>query len=150
MANRVPLSDKIMAFVRHAVSETANENEARNAAMKACEAIYRHPAVLSGQEVADEGEDVEAPPYRSKGGKSDIHPKAKAFMEWESFKAEHGISLIRARRYGLCVACGEPFEKGAAILEQRDVGATHAACHEWWKEYDYTGVTLPGPDDIPF
>jgi hypothetical protein len=50
----------------------------------------------------------------------------------------------------LCLACGDEFQKGDAVLQQAQVGFTHARCGEWWRDYDLTGVQLPQDDDIPF
>ena len=143
------LKRRILALIEHAVSPSANENEARNAAIRVCTILKSHPNMLSDDE-PDDTALAEPTPYQRTGRRSEVHPNARAFLEWQEFKRVHGIRLVKSPQYSLCIACGEGFQVGDPVLRQSDIGFTHPQCGEWWRDYDYSHVQLPQDDDIPF
>jgi hypothetical protein len=152
MNDRTSLAVRVLALVRHAVSKTGNEHEARNAAMKVCEALDRYPGLLNDEVELPEAEEFAVAAYTRTGKPSEIHPIAKAHLEWEAFKTEHNLQETGARRPSLCLACGSQYFQHDAVLEHQAVGATHRRCAEWWRDFDFSVLpNLRRPeDDIPF
>lgn len=130
--------ERVMSLVRHALSATANENEAHNAAMLACRAIQRHPCLLNPESLNDvsDATEPEAAAYVRTGSTSEAHLRATATVECGTFKRDDRIEVGRAVHPGLCIACGKPYGVDEHLLHQGHVGATHAACAGWWRDFD--------------
>jgi hypothetical protein len=142
--------ERVMFLVRHAVSATANENEAHSAAMLVCRAIARHPTLLNTESLDDVSDAYasEVPAYGCTGGTAETHPPAKENREWEMFKRDRGIELRRVVRPNLCIACGQPYGVDEHVLQQVHVGVTHQRCAEWWRNYKFARVPENGVDDL--
>jgi hypothetical protein len=142
--------ERVMSLVRHALSATANENEAHNAAMLVCRAIQRHPCLLNPESLdgVSDATEPEAPAYVRTGSTSEIHPRVKANLEWETFKGDHGIEGRRAVHPGLCIACGKPYGVDEHLLQQGHVGATHEGCGGWWRDFDFARAPEQGLVDV--
>jgi hypothetical protein len=139
--------ERVMFLVMHALSATANENEAHSAAMLVCRSIQRYPNLLNKIDGVSDASEVEAPPHARTGGTSRVHPPAKAPLEWEAFKLEHRIAIRCAVLPGLCIACREPYDLDEHILQQAYVGITHEACGGWWRNFAFE-VPEKGLEDL--
>ncbi len=144
------IHERVMFLVRHAVSATANENEAHSAAMLVCRTIVRYPALLNTESLDDvsDANETEAPAHGCAGGTSKIHPPAKENLEWEMFKRDRGIALRRVVHPNLCIACGQPYRIDEHVLQQVYVGVTHQRCAGWWRNCDFARVPERGIDDL--
>jgi len=125
--------DKIHKLI--ALSASANENEARSAALQAARLIREHCVQLRmpGDEVEPVDSGVEPGP-RSKGAKvRDLHN-----VEW-TFHEEWGGG-------GNCTFCALPCFRGNAVYVSPMAGAfLHVVC--WMSRQ--TGKTKPGPAPPP-
>jgi hypothetical protein len=147
---KTSVHERVMSLVRHALSATANENEAHSAAMLVCRTILRYPDLLNttrGDDVSDAC-GLEVPAHRRTEGTSGIHPPARANIEWETFKRDHRIELRRAVYPSLCIACGEPYGVDEHVLQQACVGITHEGCTRWWRDFDFRHVAEKGLEDV--
>ena len=147
---KTSVHERVMCLVRHALSATANENEAHSAALLVCRTILRYPDLLNAKRFDDVGDasELEVPAYRHTGATSGIHPPAKANLEWETFKQDHRIELRRAVYPSLCIACGQPYGIGEHVLQQVHVGVTHETCTRWWRYFDFRQVAEKGLEDL--
>ncbi len=141
--------ERVMSLARHALSASANENEAHNAAMLVCRALLRHPGLLhpDGLDDVSDATEPEAPAHVHTGSTSETHPRAKA-IEWESFKRDHRMEAGRAVHPGLCIACGKPYDVGEQLLQRVHVGATHERCAGWWRDFDFAREPEKGLVDV--
>ena len=139
-----------MSLVRHALSATANENEAHSAAMLVCRTILRYPDLLNTTRRDDvsDASGPEVPAYRHPRGTSGIDLPATAHLEWETFKRDHRIELRRAVYPSLCIACGEPYGVDEHVLQQVRVGVTHEGCTRWWRDFDFGQVAEKAFEDV--
>jgi hypothetical protein len=110
-------------------AKNPSENEARNAAMKACEVLRQVRGRLTIS--------------RGAGSGGVVHPLAALF-------AKYDVRPDRAADSGWCCSCGEAYERGARIVRQYKVGATHYECRSWWAKFDFNGLPRDADDDIPF
>jgi hypothetical protein len=151
--------ERVMFLVRHALSATANENEAHSAAMLVCRSIQRYPDLLNTQiERVSEAPQLAVPhghggsPWAAQGpaaSPSGIHRSAQVPLDWEAFKREHRIEIRLAVLPGLCLACGESYRIDEHVLQQPYVGITHEACGGWWRNFDFD-VPEKGLEDLFF
>ena len=139
-----------MALVRHALSATANENEAHSAALLVCRMILRYPDLLNTGRFDDvsDASAREVPAHGQAGGPSGMDPPTNANREWETFKRDHRIELRRAVYPSLCIACGQPYRVDEHVLQQVHVGVTHAGCTRWWTCFDFRQVAEKGLEDL--
>ncbi len=147
---KTSVHERVMSLVRHAVSPTANENEAHSAALLVCQTILRYPDLLNTKRFDDvrDASLREVPAYRHNGGTSGTHPPENANSEWETFKRNHQIELRRAVHPSLCIACGQPYGIDEQVLQQVRVGVTHAGCTRWWRYFDFRQVAENGLEDL--
>ncbi|MGA3124318.1 MAG: DUF2786 domain-containing protein [Polyangiaceae bacterium] len=106
-------------------AKSPNENEARNAAMKACELLRRHQ------------EHVAFDPGRPPRGT--VHPLVAAFDE-------HGVIPKQVSSATWCMSCSEVIQAGSQVAWHHRVGATHMTCREWWAAYDFSKLP-PEPEE---
>jgi hypothetical protein len=128
--------DRVMFLVRHALSATANANEAHSAAMLVCRSLQRYPELLNTETAGvPDSSKLDAPPHGRAQSPSGIHPSVD--LEWEAFTQEHRIEIRLAVLPGLCLACGEAYRIDEHVLQQPYVGITHEACGGWWRNFDF-------------
>ncbi len=142
--------ERVMSLVRHALSATANENEAHCAAMLVCRTLLRYPALLNaGTPVsASDFFETQAPARGCPEDASKVQPPDNASLEWERFKRDRRIEVRRVVHPSLCIACGQSFDIDEHVLQQVDVGVTHAGCAEWWRDVDFARVPREGIEDV--
>jgi hypothetical protein len=121
-----------------------NHEEARNAAMKACELLRDHPTLIARRASSQDGRSGHAAPERRTGAAT-IHPDAERLRDWRINVRRKGLSDTAAATDGICADCGIAFSKGARVIElPRDDMATHFDCRAWWWTYE------PEDGGIPF
>ncbi len=130
-----------------ALAGSANENEARNAAVQACKLILQHKVVLS---LPSQAEDNRPPPIRNvrtadsanasyadevmRTGTpidlGDILDVALGKDAGDRFRKASVSSpdayTVDAPQDGTCRDCGEDFSRGTRIWYRRGVGAVHS------------------------
>lgn len=150
MANK---RDKLFDLANRAVNPTCDgDEEARNAAVRACKILVENPHLLA-HEASDETEWIGAPPRRERPSR--VHPDAERLRAWRQMFRDKGLQYNEAwSDDSLCADCGRLLEQGEPVIElthDRDL-VTHKACAAWWWQYEPT-VTEDAPqgrDDIPF
>jgi hypothetical protein len=105
----------------------ANENEARNAAMKACELVRQHRCRITV----------------GSAGAGKVHSLTLLF-------SKHGIRPGKASAPGWCNSCGEAIDGGARVAAHSRAGATHYECRAWWADFDFASLPPDYDEDIPF
>jgi hypothetical protein len=147
---KTSVHERVMCLVRHALSATANENEAHSAALLVCRTILRYPDLLNTKRFDDvsDGPELEVPACGHVRDTSGMHPPTNANLEWEMFKRHHRIELRRAVYPGLCIACGQWYGIDDHVLQHVHVGVTHEACTRWWRYFDFRQVAEKGLEDL--
>lgn len=132
---------KILDLVRLAKdSAKGGEHERTAAAMKVCDLLEKHPAMLA---------DV---PLQ---GTSRVHPAAEARRRWRRMvQAKHLFERECNDEGGCCASCGEEIDPGdLMVVHHGEDLATHEKCKDWWYGFE-PAPPKPSPpwtdDDIPF
>lgn len=147
---RVTISrrETLLKLINRAVNPTAAvDEEARTAAVQACEMLAKRPELIAPPTEAGFG----APPRPP--GPSTIHPEALALREWNRMFRRKNLTVDEACEDRLCAACGRRIAEGEPIISlNREELSTHEACKAWWWRYEPAPEPTPGgvDDDIPF
>lgn len=124
--------ETLLLLVTRATSPTGKDDEeARNAAVRACELLMKHGELLAAPTGSN---GVSAPERRSE--MSSVHPEAARLNEWRSMLRRKSLREPRASGASLCADCGKPIRRHKEVVESRQGLATHRGCSGWWWNFE--------------
>jgi hypothetical protein len=137
--------EKLLTLVNRATSPTDDDdNEARTAAVLACELLAKHPELVrASAAIAPKVVVVQAAPEPAQvvNNESTIHPDAERLLAWRAMLKKKSLREGHAAGPTLCADCGKPIATGDPIVElEQGPIATHLTCANWWWNFQPAGA----------
>lgn len=120
-------------LVHRATSPTeAGDEEARTAAVKACQLLKQHPELIASPFASG----IRAPEKRD-DKPAEIHPETARLLAWRRMMSEKRLEETEAYAATLCADCGKGIEVDEPVIRLvNDEIFTHRQCASWWWNFE--------------